>query len=417
MDTTSPTALPESLGAGFWRLWTSSSLSNLADGLFKVALPLVALMVTRSPALIAGVTTAFTLPWLVGALPAGALVDRLDRRRVMLCANSARALILALLAVVMATDAASIWVIYAVAAGAGFAEVFYDTAAQSILPQVVSRRQLTRANGRLYAAELTANEFIGPPMGGLLVTIGAVVAFLAPAGLWLLAAGVLLLLQGTFRVSRETGTDMRTDIVEGLRFLWHNTVLRTLTVMTGVFNLASSATMAILVVYAVGATSTLGLTATQYGLLLTATAAGSVAGTLVAGTIERRLGRSRAMVAGLAAAVLFICSPVLSANPIVIASGFFIGGAGIVLWNVIAVSLRQRITPDAVLGRVTGAHRLFAWGSKPLGAALGGLLAQAFGLEIVFVVMAVVVLGLLGLMRFVTDASIRSAENSEHTAP
>ncbi len=270
-----------------------------------------------------------------------------------------------------------------------FAEVFYDTAAQSILPQVVSRRQLTRANGRLYAAELTANEFIGPPMGGVLVTIGAVAAFVAPAGLWLLAAGVLLLLQGPSVSAEKRGPDMRTDIVDGLRFLWHNTVLRTLTIMTGVFNLASSATMAILVVYAVGATSALGLTATQYGLLLTATAAGSVAGTLVAGTIERRLGRSRAMVAGLAAAVLFICSPVLSSNPLVIASGFFIGGAGIVLWNVIAVSLRQRITPDAVLGRVTGAHRLFAWGSKPLGAALGGLLAQAFGLEIVFVVMAV----------------------------
>jgi MFS family permease len=413
MSDSSPQSHRAPLGAGFWHLWSSSSLSNLADGLFKVGLPLVALTVTRSPALIAGVTTALTVPWLLFALPAGALVDRIDRRKVMLCANAARALILAVLAVVTAMDAASIWVIYVVAVGAGIAEVLYDTAAQSILPQIVPREHLTRANGRLYAAELTANEFIGPPLGGVLVTIGAVIAFTAPAGLWLLAAGALLLLEGTFRVIPHTTTAIGTDIVDGLRFLWRNEVLRTLTIMTGVFNLASSATMAIFVVYAVGATSAMGLTASQYGLLLTATAAGSVAGTFVAGTIERRLGRSRAMAAGLAAAALFVGSPAFSTNPIVIATGFFLGGAGIVVWNVISVSLRQRITPEAMLGRITGGHRLFGWGSKPIGATLGGLLAELLGLAVVFVVMALVVLGLLALMRHLTDTALRSAEKGD----
>jgi len=403
-------AKPHPLGTGFWQLLSSSSMSNLADGLFKVGLPLVALTVTRSPALIAGVMTALTLPWLIAALPAGVVVDRSDRRKLMLFANSGRALILVVLAVLTASEALTVWVIYAVAFGAGFAEVVYDTAAQSILPQVVSRDALTRANGRLYAAELTANEFVGPPLAGFLVTIGAVVAFATPAGLWLLAATILFLMKGSFRVQGQSRQPMRTEIGDGLGFLWRNPVLRTLTIMTGIFNLASNATMAVLVVYAVGASSAIGLNETGYGLLLASIAAGSVLGTAVAGAIERIVGRSRSLALGFAAAVLFIGAPALTANPIALAIGFFVGGVGNMIWNVIAVSLRQRITPDAMLGRIIGAHRIFAWGGRPLGAALGGLIAELFGLVAVFAVMGVLALSLLAMMRWLSDHAIESAE-------
>ena len=403
-------AKPDRLGTGFWQLWSSSSMSNLADGLFKVGLPLIGLTVTRSPALIAGVMTALTLPWLIAALPVGVMVDRRDRRKLMLVANGGRALALAIPAVLAASEALTIWVIYAVAFGAGLAEVIYDTAAQSILPQIVSREVLTRANGRLYAAELSANEFAGPPLAGFLVTIGAVAAFATPAGLWLLAATILAMLRGSFRVQGGSRQTMRADIGAGLKFLWSNAVMRTLTMMTGIFNLASSATMAVLVVYAVGASSAMGLSATGYGLLLTSVAAGSVAGTFVAGAIVRRLGRSRSLAIGMTVSAFFLGAPALTANPVVVAVGFFIGGIGLVVWNIIAVSLRQRITPDAMLGRITGAHRIFGWGGKPLGAALGGLIAELFGLVAVFAVMAVLALSLLGLMRYLTDEAIQSAE-------
>src|ERR671912_2426524 len=131
--------MPTGLGSAFWRLWTSSTLSNLADGLVKVALPLVALGYTDSPALVAGLAVALTLPWLLFALPAGALADRLDRRRAMLAANTVRAALLAALALATVAGAGSIWVLYAVALGIGAAETIYDTSAQSILPQVVPR--------------------------------------------------------------------------------------------------------------------------------------------------------------------------------------------------------------------------------------------------------------------------------------
>lgn len=406
---TRPATAPR-LGGPFWGLWSSSSLSNLADGLFKVALPLIALEVTRSPLVVAGVTAALTVPWLVLALPVGALVDRFDRRRVMVAANGARAAVLGALAFLALADAATIPALYVAALAAGVAEVWYDTAAQTILPQVVDRAHLTRANGRLIAAELTANEFIGPPLGGLLVTIGAALALAVPAGLWCAALGLLLLLRGSFRVPREATarTTIRADVAEGLRFLWRDGLLRLLTVATGVFNLASSAVVAVFVVFAVGTTSALGLTATQYGVLLTTVAAGSVAGTFVAAAVERRLGSAWALTVGLVAGAAFLGVPAVSTEPVVIAAGFALGGAGVVVWNVIAVSLRQRVTPDAVLGRVTGAHRLVGWGTKPLGAALGGVLGQVVGLQAVFVTAAVAVLALAAVVLPVSTRAIRS---------
>jgi MFS family permease len=175
---------PDGLGRPFWQLWSASSLSNLADGLVKIALPLIAVTLTDSPGLVAGVTLAVTLPWLLFALPAGALADRVDRRIAMVTADVTRAAAVAVLAVPLVLgleSSAAIWALYALALLLGTAETVYDTCAQSILPQVVPRDRLPRANGRLIAAELTANEFVGPPLGGLLVAAGVAAAFATPA--------------------------------------------------------------------------------------------------------------------------------------------------------------------------------------------------------------------------------------------
>ncbi|PPK62548.1 putative MFS family arabinose efflux permease [Actinokineospora auranticolor] len=387
----------------YWRLWTSSALSNLADGVFKVALPLVAIDYTRSPVLVAGVSFAAALPWLLCALPAGALADRLDRRHAMLAANAARAALLAALAF----GAGSIWVLYAIAFCVGVAETLYDTSAQSIVPQVVPRADLSRANARLYAVEMTANEFVGPPLGGLLAGAGTLVAFATPAGLWVAAIGALLLLRGDYRPARTHRATMRADIVEGLRFLWHRNLLRTFAIAVGVSNFASNARMAVLVLYAVGA---MGLTETEYGILLTTSAAGSLVGSFAAPAIERALGRSRSILAAFLVIALSIAAPTLTPNPWLVGAGFFIGGVGIMLSNVILVSLRQRITPDHILGRVNSAYRLVAWGTIPLGAATGGLLAQWLGLRPVFAIAgALTLLLLIPISRF-TDPVLDAAE-------
>ncbi|GGL38597.1 MFS transporter [Planomonospora parontospora] len=405
-----PSTRRSSLGASYWRLWASSGLSNLADGIVRIALPLVAVQLTRSPSLIAGLTITLTLPWLLFALHAGALADRLDRRRVMLAANGTRITLLAGLALLTVLDAGSIWALYAVAFCLGTAETVYDTAAQSILPQIVHRDQLSRANGRLYAAELTANEFIGPPLAGFLTAVGVALAFTAPAIMWIFAVVALLLVRGSFRIERKGSTSLRADIAEGLRFLWHHRLLRTLAVMVGVFNFATNAVLAVFVLYAVGPTSPMGLSGPAFGLLLTAIAAGSLCGSLVAERIERLLGRARSLILAFVCGALLLGIPAATTHPLLIGAGFFIGGVGIVIWNVVTVSLRQRITPDRLLGRLNSGYRLVAWGTRPLGAAAGGLLASAFGLRAVFAIMAMLTFLLIASMRTVTNDRMDAAE-------
>ena len=407
---------PGPLGTSFWKLWSASALSNLADGLVKVALPLVAVTLTDSPGVVAGVALAVTLPWLLFALPAGALADRVDRRIAMVRADLVRTAAVAVLAVALGfgleSSVAAIWALYAVALLLGTAETVYDTCAQSILPQVVPRDRLPRANGRLIAAELTANEFVGPPLGGLLVAAGVAAAFATPAALWAAAVGALLLLRGSFAVPRtENPTTLRADVAEGLRYLWHHRLLRTLAAMTGLFNLATNATFAVFVLYAVGPSSAMGLTAAAYGLLFATIAAGSLMGALLADPIIRRLGRSRSLFLGILGGVGLVGIPALTTNRLVIAAAFLMGGLTNALWNVVAVSLRQRITPDRILGRINSSYRLVAWGSRPLGAAAGGLLGELLGLRAVFAIAAgLILITLLGMTQ-VTDTAISTAEH------
>jgi MFS family permease len=406
---------PGRLGVPFWQLWSASTLSNLADGLVKIALPLVAVTLTDSPALVAGVALAVTLPWLFFALPAGALADRVDRRIAMVTANVVRAAAVAALAVALVlgleSSAAAIWALYGVALLLGTAETVYDTSAQSILPQVVPRDRLARANGRLIAAELTANEFVGPPLGGLLVAAGVAAAFATPAALWAAAVGTLLLLRGGFSVPREAPTTLRADVAEGLRYLWRHRLLRTLAAMTGLINFATNATFAVFVLYAVGADSAMRLTEATYGLLFATIAAGNLVGALLADRILRRLGRSRSLFVGILGGVGTVGIPALTTNPFVIAAAFLIGGLTIALWNVVAVSLRQRITPDRILGRINSSYRLVAWGTRPLGAAAGGLLGELLGLRAVFAIAAALSLAALAGMGQVTDTAISTAEH------
>jgi MFS family permease len=405
---------PGRLGLPFWRLWSASALSNLADGLVKIALPLVAVTVTDSPALVAGVALAVTLPWLLFALPAGALADRVDRRIAMRTANVTRAAAVAALAVAVVlgveSSGAAIWALYLVALLLGTAETVYDTCAQSILPQVVPRDRLPRANGRLIAAELTANEFVGPPLGGLLVAAGIALAFATPAALWAAAVGALLLLRGGFAVPRREATTLRADVAEGLRYLWRHRLLRTLATMTGLFNLATNATFAVFVLYAVGPHSAMHLTEAAYGLLFATIAAGSLVGAILADPIIRRLGRSRSLALGILGGVGTVGIAAVTTSPLVIAAAFLVGGVTNALWNVVAVSLRQRITPDRILGRINSSYRLVAWGTRPLGAAAGGLLGQLLGLRAVFAVAAALILATLLGMTQVTDAAIGAAE-------
>jgi MFS family permease len=399
------------LGRNFHKALAASGFSNLADGVFQVALPLLAVQLTRSPLLIAGVNVAARLPWLL-ALVAGALADRLDRRQTMVRIDLFRAALLGGLALAVAADLATLVMLYAVALLLGFAETLFDTSAQSLLPAIVSRDDLSTANSRLYAVELVANVFAGPPLGGLLAAAGLAVAIGVPAAAYLAGAGCLALIAGSYLAAGAGpagSTRLRDEIAEGARFVWRHPVLRPLAVMLGVQNMAYAAAFAVFVLYAV-TPGPMGLTEAGYGVLLATMGVGSLLGTWLAVPSERRLGRVRTLVLSVFLNAASLVVVVLTTSPVLIGTSLAVGGVGIVLWNVVTVSLRQRITPDRLLGRMNAAYRLVGWGTMPIGAFLGGVLAEWLGLRPTFLVAAAVTLATLIGFRWVTGAAVARAE-------
>jgi MFS family permease len=372
------------LNRNFGWLLAASGLSNLADGMFQIALPLVALGITRDPGAFAAVTLVGRLPWLLVALPAGALADRLDRRATMRRVDVGRLLVIGLLAAAVAAGREELWVLYVVAFTLGVGETLHDTAAQSLLPNVVEPAQLSHANSRQFAVELTANQFVGPPLGGLIAAASLAGALGASAAGYGLAAIALTLLVGRFRPARvSTTTTLRQDVADGVRYLAGHRLLRTLALCVGISNLASTATFSVLPLYAVEP-GPMGLTAAGFGLLLAALAVGSLAGSFLVAPMERRLGRVPALVLAMSTFPLLALAPALTANVAVVASAFAVASAFNIGWNVITVSLRQRIVPDHLLGRVNAGYRLVAWGMMPIGAALGGLVGRSAGITAVF---------------------------------
>jgi MFS family permease len=399
-----------SLGRTYAKLWAASAFANLADGVFQVALPLLAVQLTRSPLLIAGVTLAARLPWLLMSLVAGALADRLDRRQMMVRVNLARTVLLGGLALAVATGVATLPLVYAVALLLGVAETLFDTSAQSLLPAVVGRDDLSRANSRLYAVELVANMFVGPPLGGLLAALALAAALAVPAAAYLAGAACLALIAGSFRPVRQgPPTRLRDDIAEGVRFIWRHPVLRPLAFMLGVQNLAATAWYSVFVLFAV-APGPMGLSQAGFGTLLTSLGVGALLGTWLAVPVERRLGRVRTLALSVVLGGGALLVPVVTTDAVAIGASLAVGGLQMVLWNVVTVSLRQRISPDHLLGRVNAGYRLVGWGTMPLGALLGGLVAETLGMRVVFALAAGAVLVLLVGFRFVTEAVIERTE-------
>ncbi len=372
------------LGPEYRKLWTASTVSNLGDGVTLVAGPLLAASLTRDPVLVAGLAFAQRLPWLLFSLISGALVDRLDRRRLMVAVDAFRTVLLGFLGLAVLSNFVSIPLLYVVFFLMGTAETLFDTASVSILPAVVPRESLEKANGRLFGAQIVSNEFAAPPLGGFLFAVAASVPFFLDAGSFAAAAVLVLFMRGKFRVDRPEGTPpttLRAEISEGLRWLWGNRLLRTLAISLGIMNLTSTATISIFVLFA---QERLGLGSVGYGVLLTSGAVGGVAGSLAAERFVGWLGAGTTMRLGLIIEAASAGVIALSREPLVVGAMFVLFGFHAIVWNVVTISLRQQIIPERLLGRVNSAYRLLGLGGMSAGALLGGVLARGFGLTAPF---------------------------------
>lgn len=388
----------EPLGPNYRKLWVASAISNLGDGVRLTALPLMAAEITREPAQIAAIDLASTLPWFLFALLAGAFVDRVDRRHAMGVANIIRAILVGALALSVLADNATLVLLYIVAFMLGCAETVYDNANQAILPSLVRKDQLERANGRMYAAEFITNQFAGPPLGAFLFLTAAAAPFFLDSASFLIAALLVLSLSGSFKAPRDADVpsmSMRADIAEGLKWLWNHKLLRTLAIMLGTWNALNTAAFSIFVLFAL---EILEVTEVGYGILISSLVIGSVVGSLAGSAVSRLMGPGTTLILSVASGALLVLVIALTSNPYVVGAMFAIEGFVSVVWNVITVSLRQAIIPDRLLGRVNSVYRLFGWGSMPIGAALGGFLGTVFGLRAPYFVMAAV----LAVMAIVT---------------
>jgi MFS family permease len=399
----------EGLPGDFRRLWSATLASNLADGITAVTFALAAVSLTTDPTLVAAVAVAAGIPPVLTALHAGAIADRIDRRRLMLAVQILRIFVIGALAVTTPLGALSLPLLLVAAFVLSVGQTFYDTTSQAILPMVAGSAALTRANSRLFAAETLTDTFLGPPLGGALVTVGIGLAWGGATLGYLVALLGLTLLRGSFRVDR-TGVErsMRADIAEGLRWLVGHPLQRTLSLMVAAGAFGASAVFAVFVLYAVEP-GPMGLTEFQFGLLLTAMGAGSLVGSALVERVERRLGIARTLLVSQVAFGLVFLVPALTANVVLIGAAFVLSGVATMTWNVTNVSLRQRFIPRELYGRVHAGHRLLNRGASLAGGIVGGLLGGGFGLPVVFVVAAIVVLasGLGALV--VNDRNVAAA--------
>lgn len=409
-----PPAVPaRQLGAPFRLLWSATGLSNLGDGIALVAVPLAAANLTRDPLLIAAVSSAQRLPWLLFVLVSGVIVDRSDRRRLQQAANLARALLLAGLGGALLLGWASIGLLAAIAFGLGIAETLFDNAAIALLPAVVARADLERANGRLYTTQTIANEFVGPPLGGGLFALAAGLPLLLVAACYGLAAALVGLLRGTFRPSQPrlwSPAIVGAEIAEGLRWFWGHRLLHALGIKAAWEHGCWAATNAILVLIV---QERLGLDAAGYGLLLSAGAVGGVLGGLSASRVIARLGSGSAAMLNLLIQAIAYAGIALSASPAVVALMLGLQSYTGSIGGVVGESFRQAIIPNQLMGRVGSAFRLYALGAMALGAFAGGLLARSFGLLAPYWLSALAMLALaVALLPTINNRSLAEARRA-----
>jgi len=392
LDSAEAVPVKVGLGGGFAAQLASTGLANLGDGILQTMVPLAALALTTSPMVISLLSAASWLPSLILGVAAGVIVDRADRRRVQTLALVIRAAVLGLAALAAAASLLSIPMLVALVLIYGATEVFADLGASSILPDLVTAEQLPTANGRVMGVQQVANNFVGAPIAGFLLVLGAALGFGTSAALAMLAAAVLWFgLRGSFRAGRSDrqpseAAPALTEVKEGLRFLFEHRLIRPLVLASSLLNFAFTGYFAIFVLWAVGPGSALGLTQAEYPLLTLGFAVGAVAGSLCTQAAQRVFGELPVLIGSLAVSVVLLLIPVLWPNPWAAAVALGLVGFANALGNVVAQSLRQRLVPNALLGRVGGASRTLAFGLMPLGAVCAGALAEVAGLAAAFVV-------------------------------
>ncbi|MEU2420025.1 MFS transporter [Streptomyces sp. NPDC007851] len=355
-------------------------VSRFGDALRTAALPLLAARLTDDPLAVASVTACGYVPWLLFGLLGGAVADRVDQRRAMWAADTARGLLVAAFALAVGLGHASIPLLLTLAFALTTLQTLFDNASTALLPALVDRQALGGANARLMTGQQVAGGLLGAPLVPLLLTAGAAMPFAADASTYLVAAALVASLRTRppQRPPRPAGSTLRTEIGAGLRALWQDRALRAVCVSTLLCNIGMGALIATLVLHV---TRWLLAGTAGYAAAMTAYSAGSITGGFLAQRIARRTGRIRALlVAGTVQTAALVLMGTVRQLGALVAGMLLLGAMGMV-WNVNQVTLMQQRAPESMTGRIAAAFRTSATSGVPLGALLGGAVAGSFGLN------------------------------------
>jgi MFS family permease len=384
IDNSAAAATPK-LGSRFAKLWAANTASSLGSGLSLVAAPLFVASRTSDPLTVSAAAGVAWLPWLLFALPGGVLVDRVDRRKLMIWVDWIRVAAMGALGTAILTGHANIIVLYIVLFLINTGETVFRSAAQAMMPAVVPRAGLERANGWLSGGAMLTRQMIAGPLGGFLFVLAASIPFLTNAATYAVSAILIAMVSGVYRAAPRATVDaeggsrqtIRQDINEGFRWLMHQRMLRTMALLIGLLNLTLTAALAVLVLLA---KQRLHLDSVGYGLLFTSMAAGGILGSVFGDRLIRRFTATWTIRIGLVIEAGMHLVLATSHSALVVAVALFAFGIHGALWGIVANSLQQRLTPPDMLGRVGSTSLFIAAGGNCVGAVLGGVVAAKFGL-------------------------------------
>ena len=374
-------------------LLTASTFSNLADGIAGFAYPWLFSLLTRDPLLISIVSVLVNLPRLIFVLYAGVIADKFNRQKILIYTRLGQVFLTSMFILLIFINLDSIpkavqfnepqfeskfliiSTAYLLAFMFGLLEVTRDNAAQAFLPQIVSKDNLPKANGRLFGIEIVTNNFLGTPVGGFLIGLSLITPFVFDTLLMLASVFFIIGIKGKFERPEKNSKEQNTSemIKEGVNWLKNNTLLKRLAIYTGIANFFGSMQFPIMILFA---QELIGLNAIQYSFLAYGAAIGGLVGSQLANKVNARFEESKTLLISVALFGIGMFAPYVTSNPFVIAGSFGLSSFGSVLWNVQAVSIRQSLIPDNLLGRVNSVYRLLALGLNPIGALFGGALVK-----------------------------------------
>jgi MFS family permease len=367
------------MGPGFNRLWASSLVSNLADGVLMAAAPLLAITLTDSTVLISAIGAMVMLPWLLFAMPIGVMVDRVDRRFILAGSNAIRSAVIGAVALGIATDHITIyWLIFS-GFIIGVCEVATDTTAQSLIPQILDEEHYEKGNSRLQISETVIQGFIGSPLSGFLYAIAIWLPFFinsigyAVATLFALLIPIQYLQDVRTDSPNETKASYIEDIKFGIRYLYNQKVLRRLVLTTATIGVCYSAGTATMVLFII---KELELSPQYFGVVLSIQGVGALLGAVVAPKASKKFGRSIIMTLGITSSSVVLLLQGFASNIYIFVVLATFGGFAISQWNILLMATYQRIIPNELYGRIHGTRRTLVWGMMPIGSLIGGVLAH-----------------------------------------